>query len=106
MPAVISPNILPQVGNNVPIFYTYYDVNNKLQQAQITNLILLYGSANIASNVITPTASGRLAIATVALVNGVDETSIIYLNVLNQNKLPNNRKLLTQKFPKGTFKML
>jgi hypothetical protein len=66
----------------------------------------LYGNASInnSSNIVIPTSAGNAAIFVLASAGNAQMSDILYINTLPNNRMPDNAKLLSQKFPQGIFK--
>jgi hypothetical protein len=97
-------NVLPKVGDLIPIYFTVIDTDNSLNQATITSCEVLYGNVAI-SNTSLFRANDNLpiAIAVTATWNAVDYLSILYTKCVYKQIIPDNYMRLLQKIPKGVF---
>jgi hypothetical protein len=99
-------DVLPQVGNNMTIYFTIIHNDDSLTQGTITNLTVMYGNVSIPNpsgpNVI-PSDTQPAAILVTATDGGNTYISILYFVAIPFQIIPDNLARIIQKIPLGIF---
>lgn len=107
-----SINVLPTIGQVVAIYFTVIDnlastlpIQGSVQQATITNLKLVYGSATIDNTHFTVIANDNspVAIEVAATYDGIVYVDVLYFKAIYYQTTPDNFQRIVQKIPKGIF---